>query len=80
MDIQMPVLDGLAAVRAVREAEAGTGKHQSIVALTAHAMKGDEDRCLAAGMDGYLSKPIASERLDEVLESCAASLRNIPAV
>jgi PAS domain S-box-containing protein len=69
MDVQMPEMDGLEATAAIREKEKGGGVHQSVIALTAHAMKGDRERCLAAGMDGYLSKPIRPQELDAILES-----------
>jgi two-component system sensor histidine kinase/response regulator len=68
MDVQMPVLDGLEAVRLLRGREIGMPFHQRVVALTAHAMKRDLDRCFAAGMDGYLSKPIRPEELDLALQ------------
>ena len=72
MDVQMPLLDGIAATTLIREREKGTGSHQPIVAITAYAAKGDQDRCLAAGMDGYLSKPIRPEELDALLQTCVA--------
>jgi signal transduction histidine kinase/CheY-like chemotaxis protein len=63
MDIQMPIMDGFEATRAIREKEAATHKHIPILAMTAHAMKGDRERCLAAGMDGYIAKPICAAQL-----------------
>jgi signal transduction histidine kinase/CheY-like chemotaxis protein len=67
MDVQMPNMSGLEAAAAIRVLEAGTGKHVPIVAMTAHAMKGDDVSCLKAGMDAYLSKPIRVAELMEVL-------------
>ena len=69
MDVQMPEMDGFEATVAIRDIEKQTGNHVPIIALTAHAMKGDRERCLVAGMDAYLSKPIRSQELDEVLET-----------
>ena len=69
MDVQMPEMDGLQATMAIRELEKVTGVHQPIIAMTALAMKGDKERCIAAGTDGYLSKPISPEQLDEALDS-----------
>ena len=63
MDVQMPEMDGLAATAAIRAREQETGRHIPIVALTAHAMKGDRERCLAAGMDAYVAKPLRAEEL-----------------
>ena len=70
MDVQMPEMDGLQATRSLREKEKEKrdGFHQPVIALTAHAMKGDQERCLAAGMDGYLTKPIPPQELDAILE------------
>jgi two-component system sensor histidine kinase/response regulator len=69
MDVQMPELDGLAATAAIRAQEQSTGKHIPIIALTAHAMKGDRERCLAAGMDAYVAKPLRPAELFEVMTS-----------
>jgi PAS domain S-box-containing protein len=69
MDVQMPVMGGFEATAAVREWEKGTGRHIPILALTAHAVKGDRERCLAAGMDGYVAKPIHPEDLFEQMEA-----------
>jgi PAS domain S-box-containing protein len=74
MDIQMPELDGLEATRAIRAEEEKTGRHLPIVAMTAHAMKGDRERCLAAGMDDYVSKPVPAAALLRVIQS-AVTLR-----
>ena len=71
MDVQMPEMDGLEATTAIRLKEKVTGDHIPIVAMTAHAMKGDETRCLAAGMDGYISKPIRARDLIELVEKHA---------
>ena len=69
MDVQMPLMDGIEATIAIRKKERGASAHQVVIALTAHAMKGDQERCLAAGMDGYLSKPIHIHELDELLKN-----------
>jgi len=67
MDLQMPKMDGFDCTAAIRLREQQTGSHTQIVALTAHALKGDAERCLDAGMDGYLSKPLRSEDLYAVV-------------
>jgi two-component system sensor histidine kinase/response regulator len=69
MDVEMPEMDGLEATTAIRLAERQTDEHIPIIAMTAHAMKGDRERCLEAGMDDYVSKPIRSQRLFDTLKS-----------
>ena len=73
MDPQMPGLDGLAATAAIRVHEQTTGAHVPILALTAHAMKGDAERCLAVGMDGYVTKPIKADTLMAALDGLLGS-------
>jgi CheY-like chemotaxis protein len=78
MDVQMPELGGIEATIMLREKEKLTGGHQFIVAMTALVMKNDRERCLAAGMDGYLAKPIRPQELDAVLDGCMAKRSNSP--
>jgi CheY-like chemotaxis protein len=70
MDVQMPEMDGIEATSAIREQEEITGLHQPIIAMTALVVKGDRERCVAAGMDGYVSKPIDLKELDIALDGC----------
>jgi two-component system sensor histidine kinase/response regulator len=69
MDVQMPEMDGLAATEAIRQREKESGNHLPIFAMTAHAMKGDRERCLQAGMDGYITKPIRFSDIEKTLFS-----------
>jgi len=78
MDVQMPEMDGFQATAAIREMERATGFHHIIIAMTAYALKGDEDRCLRAGMDGYLAKPIERDRLQDVLARLESELASAP--
>jgi two-component system, sensor histidine kinase and response regulator len=73
MDVQMPEMDGFEAARRIRQAEHETGRHTPIVALTAHAMDGDRERCLEAGMDDYLSKPLKKADMLALLRQIAAA-------
>jgi CheY-like chemotaxis protein/HPt (histidine-containing phosphotransfer) domain-containing protein len=76
MDVQMPILDGLEATAQIRRQEEGTGRHIPIVGLTAHAMKGDREQGLAAGMDDYLTKPLQLDDLVRAIERLAPAARN----
>jgi CheY-like chemotaxis protein len=80
MDVQMPEMDGLEAVAAIRRLEESQGhRHRTpVIALTAHAMKGDRDRCMAAGMDGYLAKPLRPSELDDILTKYSPGRKEIP--
>jgi CheY-like chemotaxis protein len=74
MDIQMPGMNGLDATRAIREHEAQTGSHVTIVAVTAHALNGDAQKCIAAGTDAYLRKPINLVELMGLLKQMTEQL------
>ena len=80
MDVQMPGMDGLQASTLIRERELATGAHIPIIAVTAHAMKGDRERCLAAGMDGYITKPISPAELAETIQATFRNGMKLPAV
>jgi signal transduction histidine kinase/CheY-like chemotaxis protein len=74
MDVQMPELDGFETTRRIRLAETATGKHIPIIAMTANAMTGDYERCLASGMDAYLSKPISRQALEQAIRNCTLTV------
>jgi CheY-like chemotaxis protein len=78
MDVQMPDMDGLQASMRIREIEKARGTYTPILALTAHTMKGDRERCLAAGMDQFINKPIDAERFVEIVEAAAGDKRQRP--
>jgi CheY-like chemotaxis protein len=75
MDVQMPEMDGFEATAAIRGREASSGEHVTIIAMTAHAMKGDRELCLGAGMDGYVSKPLQAHALYAAVEGQPESTR-----
>jgi two-component system, sensor histidine kinase and response regulator len=77
MDVHMPGTDGIQTTLQIREQEKLTGLHQPVIAMTALAMKGDRDRCIASGMDGYLSKPIDLQQLDAVLAIYTTGVREV---
>jgi CheY-like chemotaxis protein len=73
MDVQMPEMGGFEATGLIRAHEQQSGQHVPIIAMTAHAMKGDRERCVEAGMDDYLSKPVDSKRLIAVVQALTAN-------
>ena len=75
MDVQMPEIDGFEATATIRKKEETTGTHLPVVAMTAHAMQGDKERCLAAGMDGYVSKPVNAKELLAVVQAALENSR-----
>jgi signal transduction histidine kinase/AmiR/NasT family two-component response regulator len=77
MDVQMPEMDGFKATAAIREKEKTTGDHMPIIAMTGYAMKGDRQRCLDAGMDAYICKPIRSQELYEIIENTTILRKNL---
>jgi PAS domain S-box-containing protein len=79
MDVQMPEMDGLAATRALRQAEQGTERRAVVVAMTAHAMQGDAEKCLGAGMDDYIAKPVNPSTLAKLLGKWIGRLTSSPA-
>ena len=80
MDIQIPELDGYETTRTIRQQEKNTATHIPIIAMTAHAVKGDREKCLTAGMDGYISKPISADRLSQEIETVLQAGRSIKTI
>jgi PAS domain S-box-containing protein len=80
MDVQMPEMDGFEATAAIREIEKTSGNHLPVIAMTAHAMAGDRERCLQAGMDDYIAKPIRLEALEELLRRFSLAASKLTAI
>jgi two-component system sensor histidine kinase/response regulator len=80
MDVQMPEMDGLEATAAIRKKEIASENHLPVIAMTAHAMVGDRERCLEAGMDDYITKPIRLDELDNLLQRFSPAISNSLAV
>ncbi len=78
MDVQMPEMDGLEATRLIREKEKVSGARSLIIALTAHAMQGDKERCLAGGMDGYIAKPVQPADLFREIDRLRIACTPVP--
>ena len=78
MDLEMPVMDGMEAAKSIRRIEAGSGDRVPIIAMTAHAVQGYREECLAAGMDGYVTKPIWPDEMFAALEAAVGAPRGIP--
>ena len=74
MDVQMPEMDGFETTAAIRALERETGRHLPIIAMTAHAMEGDRERCISAGMDDYVSKPLKIQELIELLQKISDAI------
>jgi two-component system, sensor histidine kinase and response regulator len=78
MDVQMPEMDGFEVTAAIRQKEFGTQRHTPVVAITAHAMRGDRERCILAGMDGYVAKPIQANKLFDMIERVVPPFPSLP--
>ena len=72
----MPIMDGFAATAAIRESEKGSQRHMPIIAMTAHAMAGDRERCLKAGMDAYVAKPFRPQELFRAVEQIQSTVKS----
>lgn len=78
MDLQMPEMGGMEAIAILRIQEALSGRHTAVIAMTAHAMKGDRERCLLSGFDGYVSKPVKAEILFQTIEEVVQGAASVP--